>query len=83
MAAIQFRFMALAVNVIDRRGPRSRNKMRHQLQSKKTKVRLYILAVNICSSKICFSRPSLLRNKKECVNFKVGVGVRDTGGEAV
>ena len=38
-AAFQFSFMALAVDVIDRRAPS--NKMRHQLQSEKTKVRLY------------------------------------------
>ena len=38
-AAFQFHFMALAINVIDRRGPS--NKMRHQLQPKKTKVRLH------------------------------------------
>ena len=39
VAAFQFRFMALAVDVIDKRGPS--NEMRHQLQPKKTKVRLY------------------------------------------
>ena len=39
VAAFQIRFMALAVDVINRRGPS--NKMRHQLQPKKTKVRLY------------------------------------------
>ena len=38
-AALKFRFMALAVNIIDRRGPS--NEMRRQLQPKKTKVRLY------------------------------------------
>ena len=38
-AAFQFHFMALAIDVIDRRGPS--NEMRHQLQPKKTKVRLY------------------------------------------
>ena len=38
-AAFQFCFMALAINVIDRRGPS--NAMRRQLQPKKTKVRLY------------------------------------------
>ena len=39
MATFQFRFMALAVDVINRRGPS--NEMHHQLQPKKTKVRLY------------------------------------------
>ena len=38
-AAFQFRFMALAVDVIDWHGPS--NEMRRQLQPKKTKVRLY------------------------------------------
>ena len=38
-AAFHFRFMTLAVDVIDRRGPY--NEMRRQLQPKKTKVRLY------------------------------------------
>ena len=37
--AFQFRFIALAIDVIDRRGPS--NEMRHQLQPKKTEVRLY------------------------------------------
>ena len=38
-AAIHFRFIALGVDIIDRRGPS--NEMRHQLQAKKTKVRPY------------------------------------------
>ena len=38
-AAFQLCFMMLAVDIIDRRGPS--NEMRRQLQSKKTKVRLY------------------------------------------
>ena len=38
-AAFHFRFIALAVDVIDRRGPS--NEMRCRLQPKKTKVRLY------------------------------------------
>ena len=38
-AAFHFRFIALAVNVTDRRGPS--NEMRRQLQPKNTKVRLY------------------------------------------
>ena len=39
MAAFQFHFMALAVDVIDRYGPS--NEMHRQLQLNKTKVRLY------------------------------------------
>ena len=39
MAVFQFRFMALAIDVIDRRDPS--NEMRRQLQLNKTKVRLY------------------------------------------
>ena len=39
MAAFHFCFIALAVDVIDRRGPS--NEMRRQLQPKKTKVMLY------------------------------------------
>ena len=38
-AAFQFHFMALAVKVVDRRGPS--NEMYCQLQLKKAKVRLY------------------------------------------
>ena len=36
-AAFQLHFMAFAIDVIDRRGPS--NEMRHQLNSKKAKVR--------------------------------------------
>ena len=39
MAAFQFRFMALAIDFIDRHDPSS--EMRRQLQLNKTKVRLY------------------------------------------
>ena len=39
VAAFHFRFIALAVDFIDRRGPS--NEMHCQLQPKKTKVRLY------------------------------------------
>ena len=39
MAAFLFHFMALAVDVVDRRGPS--NEMRCQLQPKNPKVRLY------------------------------------------
>ena len=38
-AAFHFRFMAVAIDVIDRHGPS--NEMQRQLQPKKTKVRLY------------------------------------------
>ena len=38
-AAFQFHFMALAIDVIDRRDPS--NEMGHQLQPNRTKVRLY------------------------------------------
>ena len=38
MAAFQFRFMALAIDVIDRRDPS--NEMRHMLQPNKSKLRL-------------------------------------------
>ena len=38
-AAFQFRFMVLAIDVIDRPDPS--NEMHQQLQAKKTKVRLY------------------------------------------
>ena len=38
-AAFQLRFIAFAVNFIDRYGPS--NEMRHQLKPKKVKVRLY------------------------------------------
>ena len=37
-AGFQFRFMALAIAIINRRGPS--NEMHNQLQPKKTKVRL-------------------------------------------
>ena len=40
-AAFQLRFVAFAIDVIDRRGPS--NEMHHQLKPKKTKVRLYYL----------------------------------------
>ena len=38
-AAFQFRFMALAIDVIDRHDPS--NKMHRQLQPNKAKIRLY------------------------------------------
>ena len=39
VAAFDFSFIALAIDVINRRGPS--NELRHQLQTKKIKVRLY------------------------------------------
>ena len=48
MAAFQFLFMALAVDVIDRRGPS--NETRCQLQPKKTKVNL--LAIYIAAKDV-------------------------------
>ena len=39
-AAFQFRFMALAIDVIDRRDPS--NEMRRQLQPKKTQVKAIV-----------------------------------------
>ena len=49
-AAFQSCFMSLAVNVIDRRGPS--NEIHHQLQPKKTKVKLYILPVYITAKDV-------------------------------
>ena len=46
-ATFQFRFMALAVDVIDRRGPS--NEMRRQLQPKKTEVRPYLLLIYVAA----------------------------------
>ena len=50
VAAFLFRFMAVAVDAIDRRGPS--NKMRRQLQPKKPKVRLSILAFYIVAKDV-------------------------------
>jgi len=70
MAAFQFRFMALAVNIIDRHG--SSNQMDHQLQPKKTKVG-YIS--HLYSSKRRFTHPSLLTRQNALV-LKVGVSYK-------
>ena len=43
LAAFHFRLIALAVDIIYRRGPS--NKRRHQLQPKKTKVRLLVFYI--------------------------------------
>ena len=60
--------MALAVNVIDRRGPS--NEMCRQLQPKKTKVRLCYPVIYVAARR--FSRPSLLTRQSALV-LKVGV----------
>ena len=70
MAAFQFRFMVLAVDVIDRHGPS--NEIRRQLQPKKTKVRLYYVAVYIAAKDYVFTHPSLLTRRSASV-LKVGV----------
>ena len=49
MAAFQFGFMALAVDVIDRRAPSK--EMHRQLQPKETKVRLYFLPSSVTPTK--------------------------------
>ena len=59
--------MALAVDVIDRRGPS--NEMPRQLLPKKTKERLYS---HLYSSKRRFTRPSLLTRWSALV-LKMGV----------
>ena len=67
-AAFQFRFMALAIDVIDRRDPS--NEMRRQLQPNKTKVRLYFSP--LYSSKRRSSHPSLQMRRSASI-LKVGV----------
>ena len=69
-AAFQFRFMALAVDVIDRHGPSK--EMRHHLQPKKTKVTLYYL----CILQQNMFYLSYITNKTECLSFKSGCVVR-------
>ena len=64
MAAFQFRFMALVVDVIDRCGPS--NETRHQLQPKKTKVR------RLYTSKRRFSCTLLLTRRSASI-LKVDV----------
>ena len=68
-ATFQFCFMALAVDVIDRRGPS--NEMCGHLQPKKTKVTLCYLCT-VYSRKIRFTRPTLLTRRSALV-FKVVV----------
>ena len=76
MAAFQFRFMNLAVNVIDRRGPS--NEMHCQLQLKKAKVRLHVLAIYIAAK--TFYLP-FITNKTEHFSFKSGCVVQVENGE--
>ena len=64
MAAFQTRFMALAVDVMDRRDPG--NEMVYQLKPKKTKVRLY--QPFILQQKT-FHLP-FITNKTKCFGFK-------------
>ena len=66
-AAFQFRFMALAIDVIDRRDPS--NEMRRQLQPNKTKVS-YISP--LYSSKRRSGHPSL-QMRRSALILKVGV----------
>ena len=49
-AAFQFRFIALAIYVINRCGPS--NEMRHRLQPNKTKVRNAVLALYIAAKDV-------------------------------
>ena len=61
--------MALAVDVIDRRGPS--NEMRRLLKLKKTKVTCIIRVYN---SKRCFNHPQFLTRRAASV-LKVGVSI--------
>ena len=65
MAAFQLCFIALVVDVIDRRGPS--NEIRRQLQPKKTKVRLYYPLT--WYQKIFY--PPFITNKTKHFSFKV------------
>ena len=49
-AAFQIRFMVVDVDLVDRRCPSY--EMRQQLQPKKTKVRLHILAIYIAAKDV-------------------------------
>ena len=64
-AAFQLRFMAFAVDVIDRHGPS--NEMRRQLKPKKAKG-----ISSLYSSKQRFTHPSLITRRSASV-LKVGV----------
>ena len=61
--------MALVIYIIDRHDPS--NEMRHQLQPKKTKVRLRSIS-HLYSSKRHFTHPSLLTRQSTSI-LKVGV----------
>ena len=62
--------MALAINIIDRRGPS--NEMRHQLQPKKTKAYDQGKATLAIYMQRRFSRPTLLTRRSALV-LKMGV----------
>ena len=65
-AAFHFRFIAIAIDIIDRRGPS--NKMCRQLQAKKTKVRSYLPFIKLQKT----FYPSFITNKTERFSFKSG-----------
>ena len=67
--------MVLAVDVIDRRGPS--NKMHHQLQSKKIKVRLY--KPFILQQKTFY--PPFITNKTKCFSFESEYVIREEYGK--
>ena len=75
MAAFQFHFMALAINVMDRRG--FNNEMRSQLQLKKNEVMLYYLFI---LQQKAFYLP-FMPNKTERFSFKSGCVVLVENGE--
>ena len=62
--------MALAVDAINRHGPS--NEMRHQLQPKKTKVRLHKPFIHIALKDVL---PVFVANKTECFSFKSGCAI--------
>ena len=66
MAAFHFRFMALAVDIINRRG--LSNEMHCQLQPKKTKVRPYYPFIKLQKTFYLF----FITNKTEHFSFKSG-----------
>jgi len=76
-AAFQLHFVALVVDVIDRRG--HSYEIRHQLQPKKTKVRLYMPF--ILQQKTFY--PSFITNKTKRFSFKIGCVVWVANGEMV
>ena len=73
MAAFQLCFMALTVDVIDRRGPS--NEMRHQLKPKKAKSEAVLTVYKAAKT----FYPPFITNKMKCFSFKSGcvVGVEN------